>query len=109
MECLITQLAFFSILGAMNPRLFEYIDNLYIKNRIQNYFRLAEFQILKKKFVLWSWNCDPDKTLQRFPCGYEVVREIELFMKIHVTKQINVDAIALAHWVLEQYYPDSKQ
>ena len=52
MECLITQSAFFSILGAMNPRLFEYIDNLYIKNRIQNYFRLAEFQILKKKFVL---------------------------------------------------------
>ena len=31
-------------------------------------------------------------------------------MKTHVTKQINVDAIiALAHWALEQYYPDNKQ
>ena len=30
-------------------------------------------------------------------------------MKTHVTKQINVDAIALAHWAVEQYYPDNKQ
>ena len=30
-------------------------------------------------------------------------------MVIHVTKKINMDAIALTDWVLEQYYPNSKQ
>ena len=63
MECLITQSAFFSILGAMNPRLFEYIDNLYIKNRIQNYFRLAEFKYLRKSLC-----CGPGTVIQTKPC-----------------------------------------
>ena len=108
MEYLTTHLAFL-ILGALNPRLFEFVDKLYIKNRIHYYFLSTEFQVLRKKFLLWSWDCDPDKTLQRFPCWQEIVREIELFMKVNITKQINADAIALAHWALEQYYSDSKQ
>ena len=89
MQCLVTHLALFLILGTMNPQLFEFIDNMCIKNTIQTYFRSAEFKFLRKKFVLWSCNSDPDRTLQRFPCKYEIVREIELFMKTHMTKQIN--------------------
>ena len=80
-------LGFFLVLGTMNPGLFEFLDQMYMKNKIQTYFQSAEFKLLWKNFILWSWNCDPDKTLQRFPCQYEVVREIELFMKTHVTNK----------------------
>ena len=65
MEYLTTHLAFL-ILGALNPQLFEFVDKLYIKNRIQDYFGSTEFQVLWKKFLLWSWDCDPDKTLRDF-------------------------------------------
>ena len=52
MECLITHLAFFLILGALNPPLFVFVDKLNIKSRIEDYFRSTEFQLLQKKFVL---------------------------------------------------------
>ena len=89
--------------------MFEFVNNMYIKNRIQDHYCSPDFKVVQKKFSLWSRQSEFEKILQRFPSENEVVREIELYMKLHITKQINVDAIALADWVLEQYYPDSKQ
>ena len=45
-------LGFLLILGALNPRLFEFVDKLYVKSRIEDYFRSTEFQLLQKKFAL---------------------------------------------------------
>ena len=88
--------------------MFEFVDNMYIKNKTQDHYCSPEFKVFRKKFSLWSWQSEFGRTL-RFPCENEVVREIELYMKLHITKQINLDAIALPDWVSEQYYPDSKQ
>lgn len=49
------------------------------------------------------------RTLPRFPCTDEIVRDVELYMVTHITKKINVDIIVLIDWMLEQYYPNSKQ
>ena len=96
-------------LGLLHSKLFDFVNRLYIKNKIQEYYRSPEFTSQQKKFSLWLKDSQFERTLYRFPCDDEIVRKVEPLMVIHVTKKINMDAIALKDWVLEQNYPNSKQ
>lgn len=100
----------FLLLGTKAPDLFDSVDSLCVQNKIQGYYCSPEFKVLKKKFSLWSRDSEFERSLPRFPCGEEIVKEIELYIMKHVTNnQISVDAIVLTDWVLDQFYPNSKQ
>ena len=63
----------------------------------------------KKSFNLWSKESDYIKTMTKFPVDEKVVKKLETFIMMNVTKQISVDNITLSNSVLEEYYPNSKQ
>ena len=69
--------AVFLLSGLQNPDLFEFVDGLNIKNKIQEYYCSPKFQTVKKKFSLWSLESQYETTLSRFPCSDRIVREVE--------------------------------
>ena len=74
-------------LGILEPELFNFVDSLFVKNKIQEYYQSPEFTSQRNQFSLWSKHSQFERTLRRFPCDDDIIREVELFMVTHVTKK----------------------